>query len=56
MTEATDVLLKLSLAYSTPAAVSTDPTSPDTITIKFDKLFTDPETDQEVNKGKALVI
>ena len=57
MTEATDTLIELQVTYSNPGAVSRDPTTPDKVSISFDKrYFSDPETDLEINEGSALVL
>lgn len=52
---ATDRLLELRLVHSNPAAVSRE--GSDRISIKFDKsIWSDPDTDFEVNEGKPLII
>ena len=55
--EATDTLIELQMTYNNPGAVSRDPTTPDKVSISFDKrYFSDPETDLEINEGSALIL
>ena len=55
--KATSTDIELKLLFSDPNAVSQDSTSPDQIEVTFDPtVFSDPDTELEVNAGEPLVI
>ena len=55
--KATSTDIELKLLFSDPNAVSQDSTSPDQIEVTFDPtVFSDPDTEFEVNAGEPLVI
>lgn len=54
---ATPLEIEYQMSYSLPLAVSRNPQDPDLLVFEFrEDVISDPLTDIEVNKGKALVV